>query len=211
MKKLSLLATVLVPAFASLSGGSALAQQTDQGNWLVRARAVKIDPVNHFEARQVLADDSVKVQEKWIPEIDVSYFFTRNIAAELVLTVPQKRYVTVNGADIGSFKHLPPSLLLQYHFNPEGTFRPYVGAGINYTILGKENMSALGGNVTLDNHSVGAAVQLGFDYKIGKDLFFNLDVKKVQIRTDVYHSVAGNLGTLKLDPILWGVGIGYRF
>lgn len=211
MNKLSLLA-LAVSATAALGSNAALAQQTSEGNWLVRARAVKIDPVNDFEARQVLPNDSVKVQEKWIPEVDISYFFTKNIAAELVLTVPQKRHVTVDGVgSIGTFKHLPPSLLLQYHFNPEGTFRPYVGAGINYTILAKEKMSALGGDVTLDNHSVGAAVQLGFDYKIGKDLFFNVDVKKVQLRTDVYHSVAGNLGTLKLDPILWGVGIGYRF
>lgn len=212
MNKHPLISLLTLAALAT-SVAPAMAQQSQsEGNWLVRARAVKIDPINDFDARQVLPNDSVEVQEKWIPEIDISYFFTKNIAAELVLTVPQKRHVHVDGVgDIGTFKHLPPSLLLQYHFNPEGTFRPYVGAGINYTILSKEKMSALGGDVTLENRSIGAAIQLGFDYKIAKDLFLNVDVKKLQLRTDVYHSGVGTLGTLKLDPVLWGVGIGYRF
>ena len=200
-------------ALTTLAAAPAMAQQTQtEGNWMVRARLLKLDPANDFSARQVLANDSVSVSDKWIPEVDISYFFTKNIAAELVLTVPQKHDVSVNGAGkIGTFKHLPPSLLLQYHFNPEGQFRPYVGAGINYTLLGSEKMSALGGDVKLENHSVGAVVQLGFDYKINKNVFFNVDVKKIQLRTDVIHSVAGNLGTAKVDPLLWGIGVGYRF
>lgn len=206
---LSSLALALIGAFAA---PSAMAQQTE-GNWLVRVRALELDPANDFNAKSgaALAGSDVRVSDKLIPEIDISYFFTKNIAAELVLTVPQKHDVKVDGTKIGSFKHLPPSLVLQYHFNPEGDFRPYVGAGINYTILGSEKMSALGGDVKLENDSVGAVVQLGFDYKIAKNLFFNVDVKKIQIRTDVIHSAAGNQGTLKVDPLLFGVGIGYRF
>ena len=57
--------------------------------------------------------------DKTIPELDISYFFTPNIAAELVLTVPQEHRVYLNGTDIGSFKHLPPTLTLQYHFMPQ--------------------------------------------------------------------------------------------
>ena len=212
MNKLSLLTTLAVSAVAVLGSNAVQAQEASEGNWMVRVRALKLAPANDFDAKQILADDSVEVNDKWIPEVDISYFFTKNIAAELVLTIPQKHNVHVDGAgNIGTFKHLPPSLLLQYHFNPEGTFRPYVGAGLNYTILGKENMSALGGDVTLDNHSFGGVIQIGFDYKIDKNLFLNFDIKKAQIRTDVYHSAAGNLGTLKVDPLLWGVGIGYRF
>lgn len=209
MKRSALMAC-LAASFAALSAG-AQAQQTE-GNWLVRGRILRLEPANNFDAKQILADDSVKVSDKTIPEVDISYFFTKNIAAELVLTIPQKHDVSIDGVgNIGTFKHLPPSLLLQYHFNPEGTFRPYVGAGLNYTILGSEKMRALNGDVTLDNHSTGGVVQLGADYKIDKNLFFNVDVKKIQLRTDVYHSSAGNLGTLKVDPLLWGIGLGYRF
>ena len=213
MNKHSLISLLTLAALAG-TAAPALAQQSQtEGNWLVRVRALQLDPANDFNSNlpAVVPNDSVEVSDKWIPEVDVSYFFTKNIAAELVLTVPQRHNVSVDGSKIGTFKHLPPSLLLQYHFNPEGQFRPYVGAGINYTILGSEKMRVLGGDVTLENDSFGGVLQLGFDYKIDKNLFLNFDVKKIQLRTDVIHSAAGNLGTLKVDPLLWGVGIGYRF
>jgi outer membrane protein len=212
MNKLPLISMLALAALAGTAAPAMAQQSQTEGNWLVRVRALSLEPDNKFDAKQVLADDSVNVSDKWIPEVDISYFFTKNIAAELVLTVPQRHNVSVDGVGkIGTFKHLPPSLLLQYHFNPEGSFRPYVGAGINYTILGSEKMRALGGDVTLENDSFGGVLQLGFDYKIDKNLFLNFDVKKIQLRTDVTHSVVGNLGTLKVDPLLWGVGIGYRF
>lgn len=210
MRKQITLVGVAIAAISATVATPTLAQQ-NEGNWLVRARILNLQPDNSFNARQVLANDSVTVSNKTIPEVDISYFFTKNIAAELVLTVPQKHDVSVSGGKIGTFKHLPPSLLLQYHFNPEGQFRPYVGAGINYTKLGSENMTALGGAITLENDSWGAVVQAGFDYKIDKNLYLNFDVKKINIRTDVFHSGVGNLGTLKVDPLLWGVGVGYRF
>lgn len=212
MNKHTLIPMLTLAALAGAAAPAMAQQAQTEGNWMVRARMLKLEPANDFNAKQVLADDSVNVSDKWIPEVDISYFFSKNIAAELVLTVPQKHDVSVDGAGkIGTFKHLPPSLLLQYHFNPEGQFRPYVGAGINYTILGSEKMSALGGDVKLENSSFGGVLQLGFDYKIAKNLFFNVDVKKIQLRTDVTHSAAGKLGTLKVDPLLWGVGLGYRF
>jgi outer membrane protein len=89
-----------------------------------------------------------------------------------------------------------------------GAFKPYVGAGLNYTHF--SNVDILGGAATIDKNSYGLAVGAGFDYEIQKNIYFNLDVKKVQIRTDV--SVGGaNQGTFKVDPLLVGVGIGWRF
>jgi outer membrane protein len=196
----------------------ALAQDT-QGNWLVRARAVRIDPADHSGAIGALAvpSDAITVNEKTIPEIDITYFFTPNIAAELVLTVPQKQTVTVEQSAlggpvaIGTFKHLPPTLMLQYHFLPEGTFRPYVGAGVNYTRISSVRLAVpTVGRLGLEHDSFGLAVGGGLDIAIAKNVFLNFDVKKVQIRTDV--SLAGTkLSTVKVDPWLFGVGVGYRF
>lgn len=210
MNKLSLLATLAVSAAATLSSNAALAQQAQtEGNWMVRVRALSLEPVDKSTPISGTgASDRVAVENKVIPEVDISYFWTKNIATELVLTVPQKHKVYLDGADIGTFKHLPPSLLMQYHFNPEGQFRPYVGAGINYTIIGSEKLA---NNMKLENSSLGGVVQLGFDYKISKNLFFNVDVKKIQLRSDLYSAAGAKLSTLKLDPLLWGVGIGYRF
>jgi outer membrane protein len=196
----------------------AAAQET-QGNWLIRARAVRLDPANKSGPIAALAvpADAITINEKTIPEVDLSYFFTPNIAAELVLTVPQKQRVTVEQSalggpvDIGSFKHLPPTLMLQYHFMPDATIRPYIGAGLNYTRISSVNLAVPSvGRLELDHSSFGLALGGGVDIAIAKNVFLNFDVKKVQIRTDV--SLAGTkLSTVKVDPWLFGVGIGYRF
>ncbi len=102
-----------VAVLCALTSGAAFAQQAE-GPWLVRARAVNLDSANKDSTGLGLS-----VNDKVIPEVDVSYFFTPNIAAELVLTVPQKhdRALSAGAGNIGSLKHLPPSLLVQYHFN----------------------------------------------------------------------------------------------
>lgn len=188
---------------AVLAAPAAWAQS--DGAWLVRARAVNLDPAD----RDTIAITDVTINRKTIPEVDISYFFTPNVALELVLTYPQKQDVrsTAHGGKIGTLKHLPPVLAAQYHVTAFGAFKPYVGAGINYTIFSDVNLPA---GFTIDKRSTGGAVQVGFDYALTKALSLNVDVKKVQIRTDLY-SNGTNLGTIKVDPLLVGVGIGYRF
>lgn len=199
MKK-SLLA---VAAFCALTTGAAMAQPAE-GPWMVRVRAVDLNSAN--------GDDTglgLSVNDKVIPEVDISYFFTPNLAAELILTVPQKHtlHSTTVGADIGTLKHLPPTLLMQYHFNAPG-YKPYVGAGINYTRFSSVELTVPGAEI--ENDSVGGALQVGVDVPVGKNLYFNFDIKKVYIETDV--SLSGvKQGTFKVDPLLVGVGLGWRF
>ncbi|MEO8599055.1 MAG: OmpW family outer membrane protein [bacterium] len=209
MKKSSL---ILALVALGTVAGPVLAQQSP---WLVRARVVNIDTANKFDATNAgrgagAGSDSVHVSNKTIPEVDISYFFTPNLAAELILTYPQKHDVTLNGNNIGTLKHLPPTLSLQYHFMPEAQFSPYVGAGINYTRVSQVNL--LNGAANLEKNSVGLSLQAGVDYKLDKNWSLNLDVKKVQIRSDLSLASDGTkLGTVKIDPWLVGVGVGYRF
>ena len=199
-------ARLCLVAFALLFAGQAMAQQSP---WLVRARAVHLEMADKSD--QVGgsgAFDRLTVNNKWIPEVDVSYFFTPNIAAELILTVPQKQTVSLAGTEIGTFKHLPPTLLVQYHFTGLQGYKPYVGAGINYTRISQVDLA--GGAATLDSHSWGGALQAGVDIPLDKNWSLNFDIKKIYIQSDV--SLNGvHQGTLKLDPIAAGVGIGYRF
>jgi outer membrane protein len=186
---------------------SAAAQE--QSPWMVRVRAVHLDPADKSAPLGGIgAADRITVSDKTIPEVDVSYFFTPNLAAELVLTYPQKHDVYLDGANIGSFKHLPPSLLVQYHFMPEKTLKPYVGAGINYTTLSKVRL--LGGAGSLEHDSVGLVLQAGVDYAIDKQWSLNVDIKKAQIRSDVIVGGAA-VSRVKVDPLMIGVGVGYRF
>ena len=190
---------IVIAALAACGVGAAQAQETP---WMVRARAVHLDMANKDSTGLGLSVDN-----KTIPEVDVGYFFTPNIATELILTVPQKQTVSSNGTSIGTFKHLPPTLLLQYHFTGLNGYKPYVGAGINYTDISKVSLPT---GVTLDSHSWGGAFQVGVDIPLDKHWSINFDVKKVYIKTDVY-STGTSIGTLKLDPMLVGAGVGYRF
>ena len=198
MMKKTLLAAA---ALCALTSGAAMAQNYPQdGKWMVRARAVHLDSANKDSTGLDLS-----VNNKMIPELDISYFFTPNFAAELILTYPQKHDVRLNGAKIGTLKHLPPTLLAQYHFTNLGAFKPYVGAGINYTRF--SSVDILGGALNVKKNSFGPALQVGFDYALDKNWSINFDVKKVYIDTNV----SGGIGKFKVDPVLVGVGLGYRF
>ena len=201
MMKKTLLAAA---ALCALTSGAAMAQNYPQdGKWMVRARAVHLDSANKDSTPLDLS-----VNNKMIPELDISYFFTPNFAAELILTYPQKHDVRAGGAKIGSLKHLPPTLLAQYHFTNLGAFKPYLGAGINYTRF--SSVDILGGALNVKKNSFGPALQVGFDYALDKNWSINFDVKKVYIKTDV-RSFGTKVGTFKVDPLLVGVGLGYRF
>jgi outer membrane protein len=199
------LLTLVAASVAALAPLAASAQDT--GNWLIRGRVLHLDPANKDSTGLNLS-----VNSKVFPEVDISYFFTPNFAAELILTYPQKHDIRSNGNDIGTLKHLPPTLSLQYHVTGM-SFRPYVGAGINYTNFSAVKFApavatALGANV--DRSSFGLSLQAGVDVPVGGGWLLNLDVKKVQIRTDVT-SFGNKVGEFKVDPVLVSIGIGKRF
>ncbi len=175
--------------------------------WLIRARAVHIETANKSDPFPGVGRNQVTVDDKTIAELDISYFFTPNWAAELILTNPQKQNVRANGNKIGSFTHLPPVLTLQYHFTPQSKISPYVGAGINYTRIWNDNL----GGLSLEKDSIGGALQIGVDYKIDRHWLVNFDVKKVQIRSNVSAADGSHVTSVKVDPWLIGVGVGYRF
>ncbi|MDR2452183.1 MAG: outer membrane beta-barrel protein [Candidatus Accumulibacter sp.] len=191
------------------AGFPVLAQQ--EGSWLVRGRAVYLDFDNGQSStlKRNLAGTKVEADSRWIPEVDISYFFTRNIAAELVLTYPQKIHIDVGGQRAGTIKALPPSLLAQYHFTNFGAFKPYVGAGLNYTIFSRRS-NILGHAASVSKNSFGLVGQVGFDYAFSRNWSFNVDAKYVQMDTDV--KVLGQkVGSIDLNPWLIGIGVGYRF
>lgn len=182
-------------------------QAADQGSFMVRARAVHIN-FDNGQSNLVKALD-IEAQNRWIPEVDLSYFFTPNIAAELVLTYPQKVKVDAGSTKIGTIKALPPSLMLQYHFTNLGAFKPYVGLGVNYTVFYDRGNFVIPG-ADVERSSLGLAAQVGFDYMLDKNWSLNMDVKYIQMDTDVKIG-STKLGNLDLNPITAGIGVGYRF
>lgn len=192
------------------------------GDWLVRVRAVAVIPDEDLSLDQVAGAD-IDISDTVIPELDITYFFTPNIAAELILgTTPHdlRGRGSIDGANLGDVWLLPPTLTLQYHVTQLGDWtgveglsklKPYFGAGVNYTIFygGDDGQFE---DVDLDN-SFGWALQAGMDYEVSEGVFLNVDVKKVFLESDVtVDTGAGDLtGTATIDPWLIGVGVGYRF
>lgn len=215
-KTLALTALALV-----MAAPIAQAQTFKAGDILARARVVNLDPADKdsvtLTAGQAAltglpTDPAVTVNSKTIPEVDFTYFFSPNLAAELILTVPQKHDVLVNGGKVGTLKHLPPVVSLQYHFTDLGAFKPYVGVGLNVTLFSSVNLPAPGGvQLSIKKRSYGLAGQIGVDYAIDKQWSLNLDVKKVKLDTTLYGNGTLNLGKITVDPLLVGIGVGYKF
>ena len=237
MKK-TLLVLALAAAFAP-----ALAQ-AEAGDWVVRIRATNVNPSESSS----LGKDTIKaygqptadllygansagaelrVDSNTIPELDVSYYFTKNIAAELILALGTRHDVSTssNGAaldttKLGSVNLLPPTLTAQWHFMPDQTFDPYVGAGLTYVRMMDNSLTArstaLGNQpIRIDHNSWGPAIQAGFDVNLTDKWLINFDVKKVWFDTDVKLNVNGSgwkkIDSLDIDPLVVSIGIGKKF
>ena len=188
---------------------NALAQENP---WMVRARATNLNWENGQSTAAIQANGGLDINAKnqTIPEVDTTYFFNKNIAAELVLSYPQRVDVRAGQASLGTVTALPPTLLAQYHFTQFGPLKPYVGAGINYTRFGSRNLGA--DSHSVEKSSIGYAAQIGADYMLTKNWGINLDVKYIQIETDVIVNASNaSAGTLKLSPIATSVGVTYKF
>jgi outer membrane protein len=106
---------------------------------------------------------------------------------------------------------LPPTLTAQYHFMPKSAFSPYIGAGVNYTWF--YDAKAPGSTVKNISYkdNFGTVLQAGFDYNIEGRWYLNVDVKQIFLNTDATINGGAIKADVDLDPLLIGVGLGYRF
>ena len=187
--------------------------------WMVRLRALAVVPQEDASlstAAGPIIGGKVGISNSVVPELDITYFFNRNFAVELILgTTPHK----VKGAGalagvgpIGRAWLLPPTLTAQYHFYLTDSIKPYVGAGINYTIFYNEKSSGVFTGTKFDlKDTFGLAVQAGVDIMINKNWGFNVDVKKIWLEPNVSVGSGAVTGKVKIDPWLIGAGITYEF
>lgn len=184
--------------------------------WMIRGRALVVVPQESASLRVggvPVPGADVDISNSVVPELDISYFFTKNIAVELILGVTPhnvKGAGVLAGAKIGSAWLLPPTLTLQYHFDPIGAFKPYVGAGLNYTVFFDEK--AKGGFTSFDlKNTLGFALQAGVDIMLDRHWGINFDVKKIFLEPKVKVNGGAVAGKVKIDPWIFGTGVTYRF
>lgn len=212
------------------AGGSKMTAPWGPG-WMFRIRGIGVLPDADGSNERLVNPNvpltaDVDIGDSLVPELDITYFFTPHIAAELILGITPHD-VEGEGAllgDLGEAWLLPPILTLQYHFNPGGKVKPYVGAGINYTIFFSEDgadntlpnagLTAVG--LDLDD-SFGWALQVGADIHLMDNIYLNFDVKKLYLDTEAkvttsQGGAAANivLADVDIDPWLIGVGVGIK-
>lgn len=214
---LAIAAGIAMPAHAQEDTGIAA------GDVLVRLRGILVAPTGKAgPITPGVPTGSVKVDDGYMPEVDFTYMATDHIGAELIVSTT-KHNIQGTGAIAGLGKvastwALPPTLTLQYHFMPKSHVRPYVGAGVNYTIFHSSDASdslnaALGATRVKLDDSFGYALQAGVDVDITKKMFLNLDVKFIDMDTTarLTTGAAVNKIDVSLDPFVFGAGVGFRF
>lgn len=196
--------------------------------WKVRVRGIGVVP-NESATIGIIGGDA-NISNALVPELDFTYYFTKNIAAELILGTTKHDVHTVGSdisaiggptsynVDLGSVMLLPPTLTVQYHFNQscDNVFKPYIGAGVNYTIFYDVKSGDVVKDVQYDN-ALGYAAQVGFDLMVTDQFFINADVKRLFLKTDVTVD-ASNLAPglsipaeVEINPWIIGMGVGMKF
>lgn len=220
-----------VLALAAALGLAAPAYGHEAGDWLVRGGITNVDPKSDngsidLTATGVLGVQDVTVDSRVGVTFNVAYMYTDTIGIELLAALPFKHDINVEGLPepAASVTHLPPTLSLQYYFLPGSAFRPYAGIGLNLTWFMDEDKkaglaaadTALGvtTDIKVDSTSFGLAAQLGFDYAINDQWFLNVDLRYIDISTDATLIVNGadfTTAKVDVDPLVYGINIGYRF
>ena len=206
------LVSTLITGLLVLTSASVVA--VEKGDWLVRFGAVNVNPNDSSTGLTGVGPTAtVGVDGDTQAFANLSYMIKENVALELLAATPFSHDIVGTGAlsglgKVGETKQLPPTFSIQYHFTPKANVRPYVGAGINYTIFFSEKATNGITSLKLDN-SLGLAFQAGVDVDINKDWFFNADIRYINIET----TATTDLGTaeVEINPTVISLGIGTRF
>lgn len=160
----------------------------------------------------VIPGSDADVSTEVIPSLTLTYFLTKNVAAELFCCFAKHQAEAAGSiaglGEVADFWIFPPAVTLQYHFDNMGAFKPYIGAGVQYIHFFNEESAY--GSVDIDD-AFGFTLQAGLDVEIGGGWYLNADVKKTWIDTEVNWSSVGLKGDVDVDPWIFTVGVGYRF
>lgn len=230
-KHLSLAAAIT----AAMASTQALAYE--EGDWIVRVGATMVDPdassdIVTLNGADAFGGSKVDVEDDTQLGLNVEYMLSPNLGVELLAATPFEHTVTAKGTlgtvlagnggkDVANVKHLPPTLSLNYHFDTNSGFQPYIGVGINYTVFFSEDGSSeleatLGSDTDVElDDSWGLAAQMGVNYHVDDKWMINASVRYIDISTDAEITVKANGAKIKtdvdIDPYVYTVSVGYKF
>jgi len=194
-----LLGTATLPALAQSAG-----------DWTVGVGIHQVNPKS--DNGTVLGGTGVEVGSSARPTFTAEYFLSDAWGVEVLASLPFQHDISLAGmGKIGTTRQLPPTVSLQYHFNPQGKVSPFLGAGVNYTAFFNEDATGAlqGSDLSLDN-SWGLAAHAGLDFALGQARAVRVDLRWMDIDTDV-HLNGAKIGTAQIDPLAYGVSYVVKF
>ena len=225
MKQLALTLAVMAALAPTLSHAEA-------GDWVLRARAINVNPDENSELGKTVNQQGVAINrgaditldDDWNAEIDLSYYFTKNLAIELAIppmttSLDAGMRGTGNAtfdSREGTLKSRTSTAMAQWHFMPDQTFDPYIGAGLNYTRFTSKIGGSNGNYRVSDRNTFGAVLGGGVDINLQDGWLINADVKYAFVNTNVETRLVTNNGWYKIDdldvnPWIVGIGVGRKF
>ena len=197
----------IAPLALALAFGSVAlpAMAAEAGQWQFAFGVHNVDPKSDSGIDGLSVGSDVK------PTITGEYFFTDKLGLEVLASWPFEHDISLSGVGrVATTKHLPPTVSLQYHFG-QGTVKPFIGAGVNYTPFFSTDTTGIlaGTDLELDD-SIGLAAHVGIDFEVGQEGSIRIDARWIAIDTDV--EVNGvDVGTVEIDPLVYGVAYVFKF
>ncbi|MGR5132478.1 outer membrane protein OmpW [Vibrio alfacsensis] len=191
-----------------------------EGDFVLRIGAASVVP-NDSSDKILGTQEELEVDSNTQLGLTFGYMFTDNISLEVLAATPFSHDISTKLGglgDIADTKHLPPTFMVQYYFGEsQSQFRPYVGAGLNYTMFFDEGFNSTGKNAGLSDlkldDSFGLAANVGFDYMIDDQWFLNASAWYANIETEATYKAgdAKQKTDVKINPWVFMISGGYKF
>ncbi|AYF01174.1 OmpW family protein [Paracoccus yeei] len=199
---------LLTVAALALLASPALAQS--QGEWTLGLGLANVNPKSD---NGTLAGGTVptEIGDSTRPSVTFEYFIRDNLGIEVLGALPFKHSIRSEGTEIGTVKHLPPVVSLQYHFDATEQFKPFVGVGVNFTgFYDADARGPLAGSDLRVKNSWGLAAHLGADWWINDRAAVRADLRWIDIDADVLLN-GTNIGKVEVDPVVVGISYVMKF
>ena len=201
----AVLAMAAIPAFAQSAG-----------SWTLGVGVHNVAPKsdNGTLTATPLGNLDIDVGSSTRPTITGEYFLKDNLGLEVLAALPFEHDINVVGVgQVGSTRHLPPTVSLQYHFG-QGKVKPFVGIGLNYTtFFSTDSDGPIAGTDLELSDSWGLAGHIGVDFQVSEKGAIRVDYRTIDIDTDVTLNGAdlGTNNTVNIDPSVYGIAYVFQF
>jgi len=206
-----------LPLFLAAAAMTAPALAQSAGEWTLGVGVHAVDPKSNAGSLDATALGlgplpPTRIDTDARPTITGEYFIRDNLGLEVLAALPFQHKINVDGVGkVGSTKHLPPVVSLQYHFNSGSKVSPFIGLGVNYTrFFNERTQGALSGTKLKLDASWGLAGHVGVDIQLNPRYALRLDARYIDISSDV--RVNGvKVGKANIDPLVYGTALVVKF